>query len=136
MKSAPPSQAMTALNKAMDDHFAEQVMCIAYVAGLTEGWKEGHQHGVVAAQFPDGWPKDEDKAIKALPQKQLEAADAAMKVDVPCIPDYVTIGQERDVLVKYIREQDKINPFIRIASTRHVIWLAFQQAFPCTLQPN
>jgi hypothetical protein len=136
MKSAPPPQAMGALQKALDDRLAEEAMCVGYVAGLTDGWKEGHTHGVVAAQFPDGWPKDEDKAIKALPLKQLESADAAMKVDIPCIPDYVTIGQERDALVKYIREQQKTNPLIGIALTRHVIWLAFQQAFPCTLQPK
>jgi hypothetical protein len=136
MKSAPPSKAMDALTKALDDHLAEETMCVGYVAGLTEGWKEGHEHGVAAAQFPDGWPKDEDKALKALPLKQLAAADAAMKVDVPCIPDYVTIGQERVILIKYIREQQKTNPFVGMALTRHIIWLAFQQAFPCTLQPK
>jgi hypothetical protein len=79
MKSAPPSQAMDALKKGMDDRLAEEAMCIGYVAGLTEGWKEGHEHGVVAAQFPDGWPRDEKKALSALPEKQLQAASAAMK---------------------------------------------------------
>ena len=111
-------------------------MCIGYVTGLIEGWKEGHEHGVTAAQFPDGWPQDEEKAVKALPLKQLQAANAAMKVDVPCVPDYVNVGQERDILVKYIRERQTKNPLISVALTRHVIWLAFQQAFPCTLQPK
>jgi hypothetical protein len=88
-------------------------------------------HGVAAAQFPEGWPQDEKKALSALPLKQLQVASAAMNVDVPCIPDYVTIGQERDILVKYIREQQTKNPFISAAMTHRVIWLAFQQAFQC-----
>ena len=97
----------------MQDCLTEEAMCIGYVAGLVEGWKEGHEHGVEAAQFPDGWPQDEKNALTALPVKQLQVATAAMKVDVPCIPDYVTIGQERDILVKYIRERKKTNPFHR-----------------------
>jgi hypothetical protein len=136
LKNASPSQMMDSLKKAMDDRLAEETMCIGYVAGLVEGWKEGHEHGVAAAQFPEGWPQDEKKALAALPLKRLQAASAAMKVDVPCIPDYVTIGQERDILVKYIREQQGKNPFIGIAMTHRVIWLAFQQAFPCTSQPK
>lgn len=132
VKSAPVGQTVEAQKKAMDERIAAEAMCLAYVVGLTEGWKEGHQHGVTAAQFPNGWPEDEEKAIRALPLKQLQAANAAMKVDVPCIPDYVTMGQMRDVLVKYIRE----HPLIGVAMTYHVIWLAFQQAFPCTLQPK
>ena len=136
VKNAPAGQTMDALKKAMDDSLAEGTMCIGYVAGLIEGWKEGHEHGVTAAQFPDGWPQDEEKAVKALPLKQLQAANAAMKLDVPCVPDYVNIGQERDILVKYIREQQTKNPFIGVALTRHVIWLAFQKVFPCTLQPK
>lgn len=131
-KAAPPSQAMDALKKAMDDSLVETAMCLGYVAGLVEGWKEGHEHGVTAAQFPDGWPKDEKKALSALPLKQLQAATAAMTVDVPCIPEYVTIALERDILVKFIRD----NPLIGIAMTNRVMWLAFQQAFPCTLQPK
>lgn len=111
-------------------------MCLGYVTGLTEGWKEGNEHGVTAAQFPDGWPQDEEKAVKALPLKQLQSANAAMKVDVPCIPDYVTFGQLRDILVKYIREEKEKKPFITAAMTHRVIWLAFQQAFPCTMQPK
>jgi hypothetical protein len=59
-----------------------------------------------------------------------------MKRDVPCIPDYVTLGQLRDILVKYIREEQAKNPFIGIAMTHRVIYLAFRQAFPCTMQPK
>jgi hypothetical protein len=134
VKKAAVGQTIDALKQAMNDRLAEEVMCLGYVAGLTEGWKDGHEHGVMAAQFPDGWPEDEQKAIKALPLKQLQASNAAMKVDVPCIPGYVTIGQERDILVKYIR--DSKNPFFNVALTSHAMWLAFQQAFPCTLQPK
>src|SRR5581483_8575499 len=135
-KRVPPSEMMDALKKAMDDRLAEEAMCIAYVAGLVEGWKEGHEHGVLAAQFPSAWPQDEKRALSTLPLKQLQAATAAMKTDVPCFPDYVNIGQEKDLLLKYIREQEKTNPFIGVAMTHRVMWLAFQQAFPCTLQPK
>jgi len=136
VKNAPVGQTIDALKQAMNDNLREQTMCLAYVAGLIEGWEEGHEHGVTAAQFPDGWPKDEEKALKALPLKQLQSANAAMKVDVPCIPDYVNIGQERDILVRYIREQQANNPFIGVAMTHRVMWLAYQQAFPCTMQPK
>jgi hypothetical protein len=125
-----------ALKKATDDRLAEETMCLGYMAGLIEGWKEGHEHGVTAAQFPDGWPQDEKKALSTLPLKQLQAANAAMNVDVPCIPDYVNVGQERDILVKYIRDQQKTNLFIGIAMTHRIIYLAFQEAFSCKLQPK
>jgi hypothetical protein len=49
-KSAQTGQPMEALKQAMSDRSAEQVMCLGYVAGLTEGWKEGHDHGVTAAE--------------------------------------------------------------------------------------
>jgi hypothetical protein len=133
-RNAQAGQPMDALKQALNDSLTEQAMCLAYVDGLIEGWKEGHEHGVTAAQFPDGWPEDEEKAIKALPLKQLQASNAAMKIDVPCIPDYVTIGQERDIIVKYVRESK--NPFISVAMTHRVMWLAFQQAFPCKMQPK
>jgi Rap1a immunity proteins len=136
VKNALPSQMMETLKGVMDERVTDESLCMGYVAGLIEGWKEGHEHGVMAAQFPDGWPQDEKKALGTLPLKQLRSATAAMSVDVPCIPDYETIGQERDIVVKYIREQQAKNPFINAAMTHRVIWLAFQEAFPCKLQPN
>lgn len=132
LKNAPPSQTMDAFNKALSDRTTEVAMCFAYVAGMIDGWKDGHEHGVAAAQFGDEWPKDEKKAFEALPLKQLQSASAAMSRDVPCIPDYVTIGQERDIVVKYIRDQQsKGNFLIGIALTPHVMWLAYQEAFQC-----
>src|SRR5579864_1457380 len=132
LKKVPPSQFMEEFNKAMSDRMIEVSMCFAYMRGLIDGWKEGHEHGVAAAQFPDGWPKDEEKSIKALPLKQLEAASAAMKRDVPCEPSYVTQGQERDIVLKYIHAQEsKGNFLIGMALTSHVTYLAFQEAFLC-----
>jgi hypothetical protein len=134
IKNAPPSQVLEAMTKALHDSASEGMMCLGFVAGLHMGWEEGHEHGVVAAQFPDGWPKDEKKALAALPLKQLQAATTAMKVDVPCIPDYVTVGQERDIIVKYIREQEKTNPFMSLALTSRMAYLAFQETFFCPTQ--
>lgn len=59
--------------------------------------------------------------------KELSDATAAMKVDVPCIPDYVTLGQEQDIIVKFIRK----NMLLTIARTTRVVPVAFQEAFPC-----
>ena len=123
------------MSKAIADRATEVVMCLAFVSGLQQGWKEGHEHGVIAAQFPDGWPNDEKKALSALPLKQLQAGQAAMTLDVPCIPDYITVGIERDIIAKYIREQEKKGNFvIPAALTSHIVWLAFQEAFPCPAQ--
>jgi hypothetical protein len=136
VKNTPPSQLTDTLNKVMADHAADNSLCLGYVAGLIEGWKEDHEHGVAAAQFPDGWPKDEKKALATLPLKQLQAATAAMSVDVPCIPDYVTIGQERDIIVKYMRNSEKQGNFFLAADlTSHMMWLAFEEAFPCPAKP-
>lgn len=130
-KKALPSEMPEALYRQMDNRVAEVAMCLGFLGGLTEGWKEGHEHGVIAAQFPDGWPSDEKKALAALPLKQLQEANAAMNTDVPCIPDYVTLGQERDILVKFIQKH-----MVTIALTRHVVWLAFQESFPCPAHPS
>jgi hypothetical protein len=135
VKNAPPSQMMDKLGEVTAQRTAEVVMCLAYVSGLEQGWKEGHEHGVVAAQFPEGWPKDESKGLASLPVKQLGTAKAAMSIDVPCVPDYIMIGQKRDIVVRYIQEQEKKGNFlIPIALTSHVVWLAFQEAFQCPAQ--
>jgi hypothetical protein len=137
VKSAPPSQSMDKIKAAMTDRMTEVAMCLAFVSGLEQGWKEGHEHGVMAAQFPEGWPNDEQKALATLTTKQLQASHAAMTVDIPCIPDYVTIGQKRDIVVNYIREQEKKGNFlITSALASRVVWLAFQEAFRCPAQPT
>lgn len=127
----PASNFMTALNSALAEQLADHDMCIAYVVGLEDGWQEGHEHGVIAAQFPGAWPKDEQAALKTLPLKQLETGSTAMKTDVPCIPDYVTTGQRVDIILEYIREQEKQNPFYRAVPMRRVIYFAYQKTFVC-----
>src|SRR5712664_1944931 len=61
MGTVPPSQVFDTLKQIGADRIAEVAMCLAFVSGLEQGWKEGHEHGVVAAQFPEGWQKDEQK---------------------------------------------------------------------------
>jgi hypothetical protein len=131
LKKASPSEMASAMSKQMDNRMAEVMMCFGYLAGLTEGWKEGHEHGVVAAQFPKGWPNDVKKGLAHLPLKQVETVQAAMTVDVPCIPDSTTIGEERDVVVKFIRKDMSLTT----ALTSRVVPLAFREAFPCSAQP-
>ena len=128
---------MNSITKAMGDRMAENVMCLAYLRGLADGWKEGHEHGVAAAQFSDGWPKDEKKAWESLTTKQLEAAKAAFSRDVPCEPDYVTAGQERDIVLKFMRDYErKTSGLIRISLTSRMAYLAFQEKFTCSGTPN
>jgi hypothetical protein len=81
VKKALPSEMPEALYRQMDNRMAEVTMCFGYLGGLIEGWKEGHEHGVIAAQFPDAWPTDEQKALAGLPLKQLQAVNAAMNTD-------------------------------------------------------
>jgi hypothetical protein len=132
LKRLPPTEFTNELLKAMDDRSREVAMCFGFLSGLEQGWKEGHEHGVIAAQVPEGWPSDEQKALATLPTKQIEAAHSAMTVDVPCVPDYVTLGQKRDIVVKYIQEQERKGNFlIPSAFTSRVVWLAFQEAFQC-----
>jgi hypothetical protein len=136
VKNASPSEMPQKLYQETDNRVAEVAMCYGYLEGIIEGWKEGHEHGVAAAQFPNGWPTDEKKALAALPVKQLDAVRAAVTVDVPCIPDYVTVGQEREIVVKYIQSMTKANFFMAEVHTPRVVYLAFQQAFPCHLTPD
>lgn len=130
-KNAPPSQFTDKLKEEMSNRTVEVVMCLTFVSGLEQGWKEGHEHGVMAAQFPGEWPKDEKKALESVPPKQLQAIHAAMSTDVPCVPDYVTTGQKRDIVVKYIRGQVKANGFMALVPTYRMVYFAFQDEFPC-----
>lgn len=98
VKKAPPGEVIDTIKKAMADSVADHALCLAYLTGLVEGWKEGHEHGVMAAYFPAGAPLPEalPAALKSLPDKDLEAANAAMKNDVPCLPDHITFGELND----------------------------------------
>lgn len=128
LKNAPPAaSAVDPILKQMDNRMVEVAMCFGYLTGLVDGWQEGHEHGVMAAQFPNAWPKDEKKALATLSSKQLSEANAAMKLDVPCIPDYVTLEQKQDIVVKFIQK----NMLLTLARTTRVVWAAFEEAFPC-----
>lgn len=127
---APTGEVIDAIHKAMDEKVAEISLCIGYLTGLKEGWKEGHEHGVMAAHFPGGVPRGlaEAEAWKSMPTEELRAMGAEMKNDVPCLPEHLTVGQLNDAVIQYIRRQ---NPIMLIVPTARMVPAAMQDAFPC-----
>src|SRR6478672_2922258 len=77
MKNTSPSKFSETFQRVLDAGLADLGMCLAYVEGLAEGWQEGHEHGVVAMQFPGNFPHDLQVALKAVPEKQLNDASLA-----------------------------------------------------------
>ena len=51
VSKAPAGEVIDTIKKAMDDSVADHALCLAYLTGLVEGWKEGHEHGVMAVHF-------------------------------------------------------------------------------------
>ena len=133
VEKAPTGEVIDTMKKAMDDSVADHALCLAYLAGLVDGWKEGHEHGVLAAHFPAGvpLPRDVSTALKSLSDKEVGAASAAMENDVPCLPEHLTFGELKDTAVKYIRDQLTPNPFLRSVPTFRMVPLALRDAFPC-----
>lgn len=71
---------IASFSKALADNGADQLVCMAYLEGLIDGWQDGHEHGVLAMEFPAGVPDREhlSKALDSQSKKGLEAASAAM----------------------------------------------------------
>ena len=128
---APPGEFMDALEKAWDQGLADQTLCLGYLNGLYEGWEEGHQHGVLAAKFPAGVPRDLSTAVKSLSPEEMRTTLAAFKNDVPCTPDHMTFGELQEVVVKYLRGQVKENPLFTLLLTSRMFPVALREAFPC-----
>jgi hypothetical protein len=128
----PTGDVTELLYRAMDASISDYLLCTGYVTGIYEGWKEGHEHGVVAAHFPDGIPADESAALKKLPLAEIQSASRAMNVDVPCLPDQVSFGDLQRVVLKHIREEVKKNPFMGLASTSRAVPLALSAEYPCS----
>ncbi len=42
------------MEKVFEEKIREQSLCLGYSVGLSEGWKEGHNDGVLTAHLPDG----------------------------------------------------------------------------------
>jgi hypothetical protein len=134
MKSAPPDKASEAFKEALANSVADRGMCLAHLSGVVEAFKEGHEHGVVATYFTKGFPNTvgEERAFwKALPVKDLEAASAAMKNDVYCLPDTIALGALNDIVITLIRAREKESGFTDAAPTIHMITGALHQAYPC-----
>ena len=132
LNRVPSSQIMESLQKAMDGSLADKNMCFAYLTGIAEGFKDGHEHGVVAAQFPEGFPKDEPAALKTLPLKQLNAASGAMKSDVHCLPEHISFGELNNTVVKYTRDAINKNGLMSLVPTYRMVQFALRDSYPCT----
>src|SRR5262249_35280037 len=72
VKNAPPAKFQETWQRALDAKTAELSICIAYLEGIAEGWQEGHEHGVVAMEFPGNFPRDLRAALQNVSQKQLQ----------------------------------------------------------------
>jgi Ssp1 endopeptidase immunity protein Rap1a len=129
-KLSKENMAEPTIEKALAAKQADDSLCLGYLTGLIDGWKEGHEHGVVAAHFTAGFPQDEFAAFKAMPEKERQDMGVAFKVDVPCLPDKVTLGELRDIVVKWI--QDSKDPLLSELRTSRAVELALRAAFPCT----
>jgi hypothetical protein len=129
---ATPDQVQAKFQKAMSDSVADEALCLGYLTGLKEGWEEGHVHGVEAVFFPDGVALDISDGVKSLSTKELEAANKAMNNDVPCLPEHATLGDLKDGVIKYMRDQIRANPVLSIAPTSRLFPTSLRRAFPCT----
>ena len=132
MRKAPLGEVSDTFEKVLAAGIADQFVCSGYLTGLYEGWKEGHEHGVLAAKFPAGVPRDLSTALKSLSDEELESTLAAFDNDVPCIPDHITSGELREVVVKYLRREveGKIL-FFEILLTSRMFPEALREAYPC-----
>ena len=128
---APDGEVLHTWEKGLAQTSADQSLCLGYLAGLIEGWREGHAHGVVAAHFSAGVPRDVPTALESLSIKEREAVGAAIINDVPCLPEQITVGELEEAILKHIRGQLDQNSFLRIAPTCAMVPRALREAFPC-----
>ena len=133
MAKAPTGEFLHTIDKAMGANVADHAVCFAYLKGLIDGWEEGHEHGVLAMQFPAGIPDKEHLAValKSMTAKDLQAAHAAMNADTLCLPDQVTNGEVMDAVLRYARGYTRDNVLLRLIPTSRVFADALRQSFPC-----
>lgn len=131
MKNAPATDTVKIRKKAMTAKVTDEVLCVGYVSGLYEGWKEGHDHGVLVANLHAAVPLDPSPVLKSMPTKEITAIDTEMKTDIPCVPDHVTFGDLKDAVVKYFRDELKKTPFLGLVPTSRLFPYALLNAFPC-----
>lgn len=135
IKDAPPGEVTDAITREITARSAETSLCVGYLTGLIEGWQEGHDQGVFAAHFPAGVPRNETDPfhadLKSVSRDELQAMSAAIKNDVPCLPDRLTTGEAMEVVIKYIRDFSLKNPFWKAFPTSRFVAPALRGAFPC-----
>jgi hypothetical protein len=134
INKASPSEVNEAIKNAFNEKMANDGLCMGFLNGLREGWREGHEHGVIAAHFRIGVPLDLTAGLKALPSKELEAINKEMKNDIPCTPEHMTFGDLKEAVVRYFRAQLEKNPSLRTVRTSHLFPAAVRDAFPCQPQ--
>jgi hypothetical protein len=119
------------LNRAMDASLSDHLLCLGYTTGIYEGWKEGHEHGVIAAHFPEGFPVDESAALKKLSLAELRVTSRAMSVDVPCMPDSLSFGDMQKAVINYLRDDVKKNAFMGLMLTSRAVPRALTATYAC-----
>ncbi len=121
--------------KVLSDANADHSMCLAYLEGLYEGWKEGNSHGVVVAHVHAPPPRDSkamEAAFESMSPKELEAVRGDLKTDVPCVPEHMTFGDLLNTAVAYFQTEEKRSPFAAAYLTANILPDALRSAFPCS----
>jgi len=128
MKNGPPEKFQETFQRVLDAKVAELGICIAYLEGIAEGWQEGHEHGVVAMEFPGNYPLDLNAALKTVSERQLKDASLAMNTDVPCEPQHLTSGERLRTVLDYMRNHQLL---LILSLSSRVIPLALRESYPC-----
>jgi len=121
------------VNRIFEEKLHEQTLCVAYSMGLYEGWKQGHDDGVLTAHLPEGvvpFP-DIQPALKSMSAKELGSIKTQMHTDIACDPDKQAAGDVRDALVSYARQISSKNPFASMIPMARLVHPATLAAFPC-----
>jgi hypothetical protein len=129
VSKAPNSSVMDTINKAMRD--ADHLLCLGYLAGMVEGWREGHERGVLITHFPTGIPSDLTAALKSLSDREFKEVGRELESDVPCLEEHITMGEMLDTMIKHIRAEFDKNPLMKMVPTSRIVSFVLPKAFPC-----
>ena len=105
---------------------ADSIICLTYMTGVIDGWREGHDQGVMTAAFPNGVPRDLSGALKSMSQADLARTRKQLNNGALCIPEHMSIGGVERVVLDYFRAKKVVFG----KSSRLIAW-ALADSFPC-----
>jgi hypothetical protein len=108
------------LQKCRDEGPTGATFCLGYIVGYGYGYADGRQGGAIYQRFGNMKPEDFDR-------RKSEVNKISRAASEYCIPDGVTQGQVRDIVVRYLDQ----NPTIRHGPAQILITMALKESFPC-----